>query len=35
LDDYEKGNPPTNQATKKLIEAGYQLLQKAAKEIGR
>jgi len=35
LDEYEKGITPTDQQLKRLADAGYYLLNKAAQEIGR
>jgi hypothetical protein len=35
LDRYEMGGNPTDQELKRLIDVGYVLLQKAAREIGR
>lgn len=35
LDRYERGQSPSDPELKRLIDVGYLLLQKAAKEIGR
>jgi hypothetical protein len=35
VDRYERGEEPSDPELKRLIVVGYQLLQKAAKEIGR
>jgi hypothetical protein len=35
LDRYDRGNAPSDPELKRLIDVGYILLQKAAKEIGR
>jgi hypothetical protein len=34
LDDHEKGQPLSDQQLKRLADAGYVLLKKAAREIG-
>jgi hypothetical protein len=35
LDDYERGHSPSDVQLKRLADAGYILLKKAAREIGR
>jgi hypothetical protein len=35
VDDHEKGQTPNEQLLKRLADAGYYLLNKAAQEIGR